>query len=216
MSAKRLGRRLLMGLIVLAFLVGAAFWIIRKVGRWLVVNDSLQHARAIVVLSGLLPYRAMEAAEIYKQGWAPEVWLFKDDPRGAVQAFAQLGIHHITEDEYDQQVLERLGVPRTAIRVLDPPTTNTQNEFALLREELRRQGGDKVILVTSPVHTRRSKAIWRLVVGDYPQAILRYDSSEPTDPDHWWRATRDIQDVEHEVLGLIDAHLGFAVRPRQE
>jgi uncharacterized SAM-binding protein YcdF (DUF218 family) len=180
----------------------------------LVVEDTLQRASAIVVLSGVLPYRAMEAAEIYRQGWAREVWLFKDDPRGTHQAFARLGIHHATEEEYDQEVLERLGVPHTAIRVLDPPTTNTRNEFELLREELRRQGGERIILVTSPLHTRRSKAIWRLVVGDHPQAILRYDSSEPTDPGHWWRATTDVQDVEHEVLGLINAYLGFAVGPR--
>jgi uncharacterized SAM-binding protein YcdF (DUF218 family) len=149
----RHSRRLLIVLAVLAVLTGAAFWAFRKVGRWLVVDDNLQPARAIVVLSGLVPYRAMEAAEIYRQGWAPEVWLFQDDPRGADGVFASLGIHHVTEEEYDQQVLERLGVPKAAIRLLDPPATNTENEFELLREELRRRGGDRVILVTSPVHT---------------------------------------------------------------
>ena len=51
-----------------------------------------------------------------------------------------------------------------------------------------------------------------MVVGVYPQAIVRFDSFEPCDLEHWWRTTQDMQDVEHEVLGLIDAHLGFAVR----
>lgn len=139
------------------------------------------------------------------------MWLFKDDPRGADAAFASLGIHHITEEDYDAQVLERLGVPSSAIRVLDLPATNTKNEFEILREELRRIGGDKVILVTSPVHTRRAKVIWGRVVGSYPQAIVRCDTSEPSDPEHWWRGTNDVQDVVHAILALINTSVGFAV-----
>jgi hypothetical protein len=53
---KRVGRRLLIVLAVLAVLTSAAFWAFRNLGRWLVVDDTLQPARAIVVLSGLVPY----------------------------------------------------------------------------------------------------------------------------------------------------------------
>ncbi len=214
MKAKGIGQRLLMILVTLALVAGAAFWVLRNVGRWLVDPDPLQHARAIVVLSGKTPFRAMEAADIYRQGWGPEVWLLRDETSDADAAFAKLGIPHPSEQEYDQQVLERLGVPKTAIRIIEPPTTNTVSEIARIADEMRRQGGDKVILVTSPVHTRRSKFIWHIVVGDHPQAILRYDSSERSDPNHWWRSTGDIQDVEHEVLGLIDARLAFVAKPR--
>ncbi len=216
MPANHVGRRLLILVVVLMLMAGAALWAFRHVGQWLVIEDSLQRAPAIVVLNGLCPYRAMEAAEIYRQGWAPEVWLFQDDPRGAEGEFARLGIHYVNEAEWDQQVLERLGVPGTAIRVLDTPTTNTVSEADLVASELHRLGGDRVILVTSPLHTRRAKAIWRSVVGDYPQAILRYDASEPTDPGHWWRATQDVEAVVHELLGLINLRLGFVSKPRTE
>jgi uncharacterized SAM-binding protein YcdF (DUF218 family) len=212
MAVKRKGRRVLILLVMLALMAGAAFWAFRHVGRWLVAPDSLQHARVIVVLSGKTPFRAMEAAEIYRQGWAPEVWLLQDKTNEAQETFAKLGISHPSEQEYDVQVLQRLGVPGAAIRIVSPPSSNTVSEITLIAGELRRQGGDKVILVTSPVHTRRAKAIWRMVVGVYPQAIVRFDSFEPCDLEHWWRTTQDMQDVEHEVLGLIDAHLGFAVR----
>jgi len=200
---------------MLALAAGAAFWGFRNVGRWLVDADPLQHARAIVVLSGRTPYRAMEAAEIYRQGWAPEVWLVQDEPDKADETFAKLGIRHPPESEYDQRVLERLCVPRGAIRILEPPATNTVSEATVIGEELRRQHGDKVILVTSPLHTRRSKAIWHIVVGGHPQAILRDASSEPCDPDHWWRATQDVESVVHELLGLINTYLGFITKPRK-
>jgi len=215
MTVKGVGRRLLILLVMLALMAGAAFWAFLKVGRWLVDPDPLQHARAIVVLSGRIPFRAMEAAEIYREGWAPEVWLFQDEPDEAAETFAKFGIRHPSEQEYDQEVLERLGVPKEAIRILKPPATNTVSEAMLMAEELRRQGGDKAILVTSPLHTRRAKAIWHIIVGGHPQAILRYDSSEPCDPDHWWRSTEDVQAVVHELLGLVNTYLGFVTKPRR-
>ncbi len=215
MTVNHMGRRLLILLVMLALIAGAAFWAFRKVGRWLVAPDALQHAQAIVVLSGRIPFRAMEAADLYRQGWAPEVWLFREETDEAAVALARLGIPHPSGEEYDQQVLVRLGVPAAAIHILEPPTTNTVSEARLIAEELRRQGGDKAILMTSPVHTRRVKTIWRLVVGDHPQAILRYDSAEPSDPDHWWRSTQDVEAVVHELLGLVNAYLGFVAGPRK-
>ena len=83
MGVKRVRRLALASLVVLGFLAAATVWAFRNLGRWLVVDDTLQPARAIVVLSGLIPFRAMEAAEIYCQGRAPEIWMFKDDPAGA-------------------------------------------------------------------------------------------------------------------------------------
>jgi uncharacterized SAM-binding protein YcdF (DUF218 family) len=212
MRTQRIARRLLLLMLILVLLAGAAFWTLRNLGGWLVRPDPLQRARAVVVLSGSTPFRAMEAAEIYREGWVPEVWLLRDEPTGADEEFAKLGITHFNEHDYDQQVLEKLGVPKQAIRVLDSSTTNTLSEIRLVAKELRKLGADKVILVTSPVHTRRSKLIWHKVVGDSPNALLRYDAGEMGDPNHWWRDTEDVQDVEHEVLGLIDAYLGFAVK----
>ena len=50
-------------------------WGASGIGQWLMVADPLEPAKAIVVLSGRVPFRAMEAASIYRQGLAPEVWL---------------------------------------------------------------------------------------------------------------------------------------------
>lgn len=204
----------MMLLAVLALIIAAGFWAVRNLGRWLVDPDPLEHALAIVVLSGETPFRAMEAAEIYRQGWAPEVWLLRDQKGKGDAIFAKLGILHPSEQDVDAQVLDRLGVPRKAIRIIEPPTTNTVSEVVRLAQELRHLGGDKIIVVTSPLHTRRVKLIWHRVVGVRPRAILRYDTGESSDPGHWWRATQDIQDVGHEMLGLIDALVGFVAGPR--
>jgi len=60
---------LLIVLVMLALLAGAAFWAFRSIGLWLFIQDALRSAWAIVVLSGHLPFRVIEAARIYRQGW---------------------------------------------------------------------------------------------------------------------------------------------------
>ena len=150
-----------------ALTVTAAFWAVHNSIRWLVAADALQHARAIAVLGGEVPFRAMEAADLYRQAWAPEVWLLRDKTDDADETFTKFGISHPSEQDYVQKVLERLGVPKEALRVLKRPTTNTVSEIRLIADEVRRQGGDKAILVTSPVQTRRFKVIWHIIAGDH-------------------------------------------------
>ena len=53
-----------------------------RLGSWVVVADPLVKADAIVVFGGQLPFRAMEAAAIYHEGWAPEVWVTQSDSVG--------------------------------------------------------------------------------------------------------------------------------------
>lgn len=184
-----------------------------RIGQWLVVEDPLQPSSAIVVLSGHLPFRAMEAARIYQQGLAPEVWLTRGTKRVEEAALEQLGIHQIGEEIYNLEVLKRMGVPEAAVHVLDDPILNTRDEVLLVAQQLRRTGGSRVIIVTSKSNSRRAKAIWRSLVGTTPQAIVRYTDEDRYDPSHWWRNTSDVQAVLHETLGLMNVWIGFRVHP---
>jgi hypothetical protein len=44
-------------------------------GKWLVREDPLEQATAIAVLSGNTPVLALEAARLYHNGYAEEIWL---------------------------------------------------------------------------------------------------------------------------------------------
>jgi hypothetical protein len=130
-----------------------------------VVADQLEPARAIVVLSGRVPFRAMEAASIYRAGWAPEVWLTTEARTPEEVALDRLGIQVISGEAYNRAVLERLGVPARAIRVLSGDVWNTVDEVRLVARELGAGGADRVILVTSKTHSRRVRATWSAVAG---------------------------------------------------
>jgi uncharacterized SAM-binding protein YcdF (DUF218 family) len=200
--------------VVVALMAVSAPWAAKAVGRWLVVADAVEPARAVVVLSGRVPFRAMHAASIYKHGLAPEVWISRPVPTPEELTMRRLGIPHIkTEEERNQQVLERLGVPTAAIRVLDTGVLNTMQEVDVIARELRRAGGERVIIVTSKPHTRRVKAIWQAVIGDAPRMMVQHPAEELFDPDHWWRNTGDALEVSREVFGLMNVWAGFPVRP---
>ena len=171
----------------------------------------MQPAHAIVVLSGRLPDRAIEAARIYQGNFASQVWVSQP-----VSPAAQLETMHIAfigEDFYNQKVLMARGVPADAIRILMDPSANTEQEVDEIARECRRDDAHLVIIVTSKPHTRRVRLIWNRRVGDDPRAIVRYVSDDPFDPAHWWRSTGDALDVVREVLGIANVLAGFPLHP---
>jgi uncharacterized SAM-binding protein YcdF (DUF218 family) len=181
------------------------------VGRWLVVEDPLAKARAIVVLSGAMPMRAIEAAKLYCEGYAPEVWLtHSTEP---AETLEHMGIPFAGEDHYDTLVLLHEGVPAAAIRVLEPPIVNTADEIRVAASALGLAKGDTVIFVTTKAHTRRVRLLWRRLASGHGQAIVRAASGDSFDPRHWWRSTSEALDVVREVLGLLNAWAGLPFHP---
>ncbi len=212
----RVPRWIRRAVVVGALLVAVAVllpWGASGIGRWLIVADPLEPAKAIVVLSGRVPFRAMEAASIYRQGLAPEVWLTREVVGPEEQALDRLGVAVVRGEAYNREVLERLGVKPEAIGLLSDGVWNTVDEVRLIAGALGRAGGDRVIIVTSKTHSRRVRATWAAIVGASPKAIIRYAREEPYDARGWWRNTRDALDVSREVFGLMNVWAGFPVRP---
>lgn len=201
--------RLLVTLIAFGFFV--VLLIFLNVGRWLVLDIPLQKADAIAVLSGRMPRRALEAARVYKQGYASRVWLtYATEPGATLQ---QLSIPFVGEESYDKQILIHEGVPEDAIQILDPPISNTADEMQTIGAALRKQNLRTVIIVTSKVHTRRTSALWQRLSSKNGVAIIHGVPDDPFDPVHWWRNTSDALDVVREILGLANAWTGLPLRP---
>jgi uncharacterized SAM-binding protein YcdF (DUF218 family) len=180
------------------------------VGKWLVREDSLQQASAIAVLSGGIPTRAMEAAALYRQGYAKEIWLTHPDTHA--DALKELGISYPSEDEFDTRVLRRAGVPAKAIRVLDTPIVNTDEELDVISAALKAKGGDKVIIVTSKSHTRRVHILWTKFFGSRGQVIVHGLPDDDYVADHWWKDSGSMGQVSHELMGIVNAWAGLPVQ----
>ena len=192
----------------LAALALAAFF---GVGRWLVVEDPLGKARAIAVLTGRMPVRAMEAAKLYRRGYASEVWLTHSAEPGA--SLKAMGIAYEGEEVYSSRVLLHAGVPAAAIHVLEPPIVNTADEVRVISAALAEETNCSVILVTSKSHTRRARLLWRRLAPPNCRGMVRAAGEDPFDPGHWWRSSGDALDVVREVLGLLNAWAGLPLTP---
>lgn len=177
------------------------------VGRWLVAEDPISKTRAIAVLSGRMPVRVLEAAKLYRQGYAPEVWLTRtSEPEASLKA---MGISFEGEEVYNTRVLIHEGVPAGAIQVLETPIVNTADEMRVISQALQREKDRSVILVTSKPHTRRVRLLWRKLAPGDCHAIVRAATDDPFDPRHWWRSSGDALDVVREVLGIMNAWVGL-------
>ena len=198
-------------IIAAVLLLSVAVLVFFRVGHWLVREDPLRKSSAIVVLSGAMPDRALEAAEIYRSGIAPEVWITQ--PAQPRQVMQTLGIPFDGEEEYSRRVLVHQGVPQNAIRILSPTIVNTADEIDVIANSLKRVNGTSVIVVTSKAHTRRVHALWSRIEGGRGQIIVRAAVADSFDPSHWWRSTHDALDVVREVLGLLNVWAGLPLKP---
>src|SRR5258708_37093987 len=123
------------------------------IGRWLVMEDPLEKARAIVVLSGAMPARAIEAGKLYREGYAPEIWLTHSlEP---AETLAEMGIPFTGEDYYNKLVLIHEGVPPEALPVLQPPILNTADEITAAAPALTHGKAEVITTVTTTAHQRR-------------------------------------------------------------
>lgn len=199
---------------VLLIAAGAVMFL--RVGQWLVVEDPLGQADVIVVLSGRLPVRALEAAKIYEQSFAARVWVLHS--QGPEEQLKQMEIPYVGEEFYTRRVLMAQAVPSDAIRVLEKVTGNTEDELREVMRLMREEGGSTAIVVTSKPHTRRVRAIWKRLASAKagaaagPRLIVRYAAGDPYDGAHWWRNTGDALDVVREVFGIMNVWAGFPVR----
>jgi uncharacterized SAM-binding protein YcdF (DUF218 family) len=195
-----------------AFLCALAFVAVRGAGRWLVREDPLASADEIMVLSGSMPARAEEAASIFRQGYAHEIWVSRPvSPREELEA---MGIHYLGEEDFNRAVLVREGVPDADVRVFPQPIVNTEEEIEEISGQMRRDGKASALIVTSPQHTRRVRALWRKIAGSDLRLIVRAAPQDPFDADHWWRTTHDTLAVVREILGLLNVWTGLPVRPQ--
>jgi uncharacterized SAM-binding protein YcdF (DUF218 family) len=198
--------------VVILLLLVAHAPLLRAAASFLIVEDALIPAAAILALGGGTPFREIEAANLYKAGWAPRVVIGRDSGSVETRALEKLGIKLQEGWEVSRDVLMRLGVPDEAIRIWHFQTGGTLEELKWLSEGI----GDKnapVILVTSKVHTRRTRLTWQYITEGRSPAVVRAASGDPFEPNRWWKKRRFAESVLHEYLGLINHYAGFPVNP---
>ena len=201
-SRWRLPALIACGLIPLVSVVVATRWL----GPWLVVSERLERSDVIFVTDGHTPQRELEGAALFLEGWAPRVAVTL--PRNTLsEEVRRLAGDPLPQDRASRVLLRR-GVPEAAIVRLDRVVDNTRQELQADFDHARAHGFRRVIIVSSPYHTRRIRLIWSSRFEREIPAIVRPTRYEPVDPARWWRSRRPLEDAAHEVFGITHFLLG--------
>src|SRR5215475_2496943 len=194
---------------ILLGMISLTYFSLPLVGNWLVREDPVRQADAIAVLSGNFPERAIEAAQLYRDGYAHEIWLTRPNKESAFAGFGSFQIS--SEDVRNFRVLRSFGVPTRAIRVLDTPIVNTADELNAIDSGLKELGDSSVIVVTSKAHTRRVFSLWdKYHFGD-GKILIHAVSDDAFSPSRWWRDSASRAQAIHELLGMINVWAGMPV-----
>jgi uncharacterized SAM-binding protein YcdF (DUF218 family) len=163
--------------------------ILQAMGHGLVRSDPLAKADAVVVLAGGTPERELEAADLYRAGWAPRVVVTRQPEKPAIQALLARGVH--AEWGFDRQLryLRELGVPDSALAPLRTTVESTADEAVLVARWCRDNHVRRLIVVTSNFHTRRAGYIFSWAMkGQSVEILIRPAAMAPFDPERWWHS----------------------------
>jgi uncharacterized SAM-binding protein YcdF (DUF218 family) len=189
----------------------AAGWFVYDAGRYLQHEDPLQRADAIFVLAGTRAERALEAVDLYREGYAPWIVLSPGRLEPAEVWLWRKGVRFPSEGALIRDAMAQLGVPSSAVIVGETSVDNTAQEATLLRRLAHDRGWRRVIVVTSKYHTRRAGfAFRRAMKGSGLELEFRASRYDTSDPAHWWRYRKDYRFVAEEWEKLILYRLGLS------
>lgn len=192
-------------LIVIILLVLLAVFF-RYAGTLLVEENTPKKADLIIVLMGSGPDRILGAVDLYKAGYAPRILMVENWEPG-YELLEERGVKVPRDAGLTAWVGIQLGVPEEAFVILPGNARSTQEEALIASRYLRDDPDiDRVLLVSSKYHSRRSAIIFRWAIEDAEilSCPTPYDRFEA---ESWWRSRQDAKWTVMEYVKLINFYL---------
>lgn len=163
-------------------------WVMEKT---LVVQDPLKKADYLIVPSGAyVEERILEAARLYKEGYAPRVLLS-----------GHMALNEETGVDVMKLYAVKLGIPENVISReshSDVTLANAVESWKLLKNEKI----DSVLIVTSPHHTRRARLLYRKVFPENIEIRVAHPAiKQSLEP--WYRNNIRVRSAFHEYLSFL-------------
>jgi len=172
-------------------------------GRYLVVEDKLEKANAMFVFGGSIPNRIIEAAEIYKDGFAPLIIISKYPEPEGYKYLRDIDISLPEGHDINKSIAIQMGIPENNLLVTEYRNTSTFEEILRLVQFCRENNFKKVILVSSKSHTRRISRIFSGISDGQIKGIVRYSRFDGYNPDQWWQDRNSLRQTVFEYQKLL-------------
>jgi uncharacterized SAM-binding protein YcdF (DUF218 family) len=183
----------------------AAGWTLAA-GSWLVVSAPLDQPDVIVPLASHEWERLPQAAET--AGRFPDALVLLTKPDRVTR-------YNCHDCEHRPEALVTLGVARQRIAVQIITAPGTFGEALVIRDFMKASGRHRLLVVTSPYHTRRTLGILRHVfAGTGTQfGVLPASRFSEAQPAMWWSAGYDRFYVAYEWAALVYYAARYGVMP---
>jgi uncharacterized SAM-binding protein YcdF (DUF218 family) len=170
--------------------------LLRVAGGFWVVEDPLERADALIILSDDNFYadRATRAVQLYRQGWAPLI----------VASGRRLRPYAGIAELMEHDLIER-GIPKQAIIKFPQMGDSTREEVVALRGLVEERRWRSVLIVTSNSHTRRARYILSRILPAAVTVRVAAARDFAYDPDHWWETRNGQKRFFHEAVGMLVA-----------
>lgn len=186
-------RRALVWLVIAVFVAVVVAYAERRpllvaVGGFLIARDAPRPADAIVVLSGSVPDRILEAVDLYAAHLAPQIILTREPPPPGLDALRARGGNLPEHHEENLAIAQQLGVPASAFSVLPTSVASTLGEAEALIRYAREQHIRSILLVTSKAHARRARLTFRTLASDTVQIAICPSPYDQFEAETWWHS----------------------------
>ncbi len=202
MSGGRLARR---AIVTAAACVLALAVLASPIARFLIVRAEPSRADVVVVLSGAPVYdeRIRHGIGVLRGGRAPSMVLTNDGLRGRWSRRRQA---NLSSTERAKDAVRDAGIPDQRLITLPQRIYSTYDEAVVIRGFAEKAGIRKVLVVTSPYHSRRALWVFRRVLE--PAGVeVGIESPPPGEqspsPGTWWLSRTGWRSVALEYVKLV-------------
>ena len=181
--------------------------LLSAIGNFLVVRDDLEPADIIFLLNGDATVRPQHAVTLLRRGLAPKIVIARVEDSVGVLAGAYPNV-----TDSNLVVLQSLGIDESQIVQLRPSggVKHTADEADQLLAYSRQQSLRKVIIVTSDLHSRRARFIFRKrLSGGGVKIMMSPIPDRKYGADNWWKVEDGLVGCQNEYLKLFYYHLKY-------
>jgi len=187
-------------LLIIGLVIGLL--VVRNIYPFLAQNEPVG-ARVLVIEGWLAPEELDQAVQTFKKGGYERVVT----TGGPIVGWPELSMHS-NYAKMAADYLAQQGIPRNAILIVPTPASAQERTFlsaVVLRDSAHQLGItlDAIDLFSSGAHSRRSRLLFQMALGQKVQVGVLAGRPDNYDPEAWWRSSSGVESIVFQSIALL-------------
>jgi len=183
--------------------------ILTAMGDYLILDHPLKKADLIVCTPGPPLDQALTAAELYRKGLAPRIFIPREPPPAGLDILKEEGGRFPEAGDLFMETLKQLKVPESARTVSTRSIDSVREAAEALQQRVLQKEIRSMIIVTPPHRARRTYRVFKNALdGNEVDIMISPSRYSGFQADTWWRSDRYRSEVIMEYQKLIYYGIG--------